>query len=437
MRLPIRLKRPISKEFSLKFLFLSYKAPPINHPGAIRLFHLAVNLLKSGMKVYFQTSTNQHFFPQDDALKLSRTPMNYIDTRDIRSITQQSTIPAKDKEKAITAFLHRLYHAYPFILFTGDGGWTYIRRGKSQASRLIEQEKITHIFSSYRPWADHVIAYRLKKKYPHLIWIADFRDRAVDPIRMDVWWLGLQRWWQRRVLKRVDLLITVSEGLAQHFREDHPQVTVVRNGMPSAPHGFLTAPVSSHFTIMYTGAIYPALQQADLLFSALRRLINAGQINPAHVELHYAGKDGEIWQSWARKYSLAYLCVQHGFISSTEAHRLQQKSQLNLLLSWSAPNYGGIMTAKLGSYLAAGRPILGLLNGPNDPELRAAVEETGAGKLFLTHEPPEDVELFLLDLYRTWQFSGAVPWRTSPEKLSPYTWSQQITHLLQAIPKEN
>lgn len=421
----------------MKALFLTYKAPPINHPGAVRQFYLAKQFQQNGIAVRFQTSANQDIFPQDDSLVLKDVPIDKITTRDLRRFQQKATISAGEKDHPVRRFLHRLYHAYPFILFTGDGGRTYIRKSVRAASRLIEQKGITHIFSSYRPWADHVIAYRLKKKYPKVVWIADFRDRAVDPVRKDVWWPSLQRWWQRRVLKRVDIATTVSEGLAQHFREDHSTVLVVRNGMPSMPSGFLTAPTNPHFTISYTGSLYPKLQSAAPLFASLRKLINAGQINPAHLELHYAGKDGEVWQNWARQHCLAYLCVQHDFVSASKAQELQQNSQLNVLLSWSAPGYGGIMTAKLGSYLAAGRPILGLLNGPDDPELRAAVEGTGAGHLFTTSGASEALEEYLLDLYRTWQFSGAVPWRISPEKLTSYTWPFQLSSLWKALSHES
>lgn len=424
----------------MRILIQAYKGPPVNQPGAMRLFHLANALRRAGNQLFIQTSANQHLFPQDASLELSEVPQQQIITRDLRAYRHRkgqtaATIPTVDKQQKRSRFFHKLYHSYPFVLFTGDGGRTYIRKSIRAASQLIEQEGITHIFSSYRPWADHLIAYRLKKKYPQLIWIADFRDRPVDPIRQDVWWPALQQWWQGRILRRVDVVTTVSEGLAQHFRQDHKRVVVVRNGLPKRSQGLLTAPVSRHFKISYTGSLYPGLQTADLLFQTLRKLINEEKLNPAHLELHYAGKDGALWQQWASRYALGYLCVRHGFVPAQLAGQLQEESQANVLLSWSAENYGGIMTAKLGSYLSAGRPIIGILNGPDDPELRDAIEKTGAGKLFSTTtiEAEAAIESYLLDLYRTWSFSGAVPWRISPEMLQPYTWPYQLTSLLGAL----
>ena len=420
----------------MKILFQACKAPPVNQPGALRLFYLIQHLRAAGVEVWVQTSSNQDFFPQDKSLTLPGILPIRVPTRDLRSRKAVAGhVEIAEKVQPLRAWLHRLYHSYPFVLFTGDGGRTYIRKALRMASELIEKEEITHLFSSYRPWSDHLVAYRLKRKYPHLIWIADFRDRPVDPIRQDVWWPRLQRWWQRRLLRRANLVTTVSDGLARHFREDHSKVLTLRNALPEAPSGFMTAPLSSQFTLTYTGSLYPNLQSAELLFRVLRKMINEGQLNPAHLSLHYAGKDGSVWQQWARKYTLGYLCQQHGLLNHQAARTLQNESQVNVLLSWSAEDYGGIMTAKLGYYLAAKRPIVGILNGPDDPELRAAIEHTGAGQLFANSSPTAAAELeqYLLDLYRTWCFSGAIPWRLTSEHLSPYTWPTQVSHLLQAL----
>lgn len=424
----------------LKLLIQAYKAPPVNQPGGIRIFHLARLLRQAGVEVFVQTSSNRRFLPQDEGLSIPGMDIAEIPTNDLRARRAEkgrsaAHIAAESKATPWRRLLHKLYHSFPFVLFSGDGGRRYMREAVERGSALIEREGITHIFSSYRPWADHLIAYRLKQKYPELVWIADFRDRPVDPVRKDVWWPGLQAWWQQHVLRKVDVVTTVSEGLARYFETQHGRVVLVRNGLPKVPRGLFTTPMTSHFRITYTGSLYPGLQTADLLFAALRRLMNQGLVNPAHLQLHYAGKDAQLWRTWASRYTLGYLVVDHAYVSVAAAEALQHNSQLNILLSWSAKHYGGIMTAKLGSYLAVGRPLAAIVNGPDDPELRAAVEGTGAGKLFCTaaHDQQAALEAYLLDLYRTWQFSGAVPWRIHPPNLVPYRWFTQVERLLQVL----
>lgn len=424
----------------MKFLFQAYKFPPVAHPGALRWYQLAQGLERQGIPYLVQTSSNQEFFAQNPAWQHFSERVDFIPTNDYRTWRAQQpggkVIPsASEKENWRYHLIQALYHAYPFVLFTGDGGRMYICESVRRASQLIEAEGITHLLSSYRPWADHIVAYRLKKRYPHLVWVADFRDLPVDPVRKEVWWPALQRWWQKRLLRQADLVTTVSDGLARHFQKNNPNVIVVRNGLDRLPSSFLTAPTSSHFTITYTGSLYPGLQSADSLFSVLRALIDDAELNPAHLELHYAGKDGDLWHEWATRHTLGYLTVNHDFVPLERARELQQNSQINLLLSWSAKDYGGIMTAKLGSYLMAGRPVVCLLNGPPDPELNQVVEHTGAGFVYASEDPQSLPQLrtFLLDAYRTWAFSGALPWRIDPRKLQPYTWENQLKKLLASV----
>ncbi len=414
----------------MKILIQAYKFPPVNHPGSIRLYFLVREWIRLGIPVFVQTSANQSIFPQDPSLALEVTQIRLINTRDARKL-----VTSPPRESAVNDRFRRMYHSFPFVYWAGDGGRTYIRHSIRYGGELIQKEGITHIFSSYRPWSDHIVANALKRKFPKLKWIADFRDRPVDPIRRDVWWPKLQELYQSRLIRSADALTTVSEGLAKYFRSLHKNVVVVRNGLPNPPTGFLSAPVGSHFTLSYTGRIYPRWQTLAPLFKALRELIDEGELNPAHLELHYAGDQGQLWAELASEYTLGYLCVDHGRLGLNETQQLQKSSQVNLMCSWSGADYSGILTSKLGHYLAAGRPILAILNGPIDKELDVAITTTNAGHLYYKGTTDKSAELknFVLQLYRTWAFSGAIPWRISSDLLTSYSWPDQVNHLFSRL----
>lgn len=426
-----------------KLLIQSYKFPPVQVVGAQRLFHLCRQAREFFQQIEVITTSNRRHFPQDDSLRLSGPRVHEIPTHDLRTwLLQRGRVGAyltsEDRSFFDLMGLRHLYYSFPFVRYFGDGGHGYVRRSYRRAVELVESEGITHVLTSYRPWSDHLVALRLKRRFPHLVWIADFRDFPVDPIRQDVWWPAWQRRVLRRLLEPVDVLTTVSDGLAQHFAPYHQRVIVLRNGLPNLPSGFPSAPASSRFTISYTGSLYPRLQTAAPLLRILRRLLNEGLIHSSRLELRYAGKDGEIWQEWLRRHGLSHLNRDFGLVPLVQAQALQRESQINLLLSWSAPNYGGIMTAKLAHYLAAGRPIITILSGPADPELTRLVEKTGAGFVYPTADPRAEDQLtsFLLDAYRGWAFSGALPWQTSPQPLQPYTWPAQMERLWQVLAPE-
>ena len=425
----------------MHLLIQAYKYPPVQAPSALRLYQLTRYVASNFEKISIQTSNNAKYFKKDESLVLKELDVFQIKTNDLRaqkgSRKQESlTLSPHQKQALLYRLFAKLYHSFPFVYFTGDGAYTYMRESYKKAVKLIEEEGITHILSSYRPWADHIVCYRLKKKFPHLIWIADFRDLAIDPVRKDVWWPGLQRYYQKRLLKKADIVTTVSNGLAQRLEPfANKKIVVVRNGLAQLPAGFMTAPLSNKFTITYTGSLYPKLQSAALLFECLRALLNDGLINITQLELQYAGKDGLLWEQWTAKYSLSHLSTNLGLVSLNKAKKLQANSQMNLLLSWSAKDYGGIMTAKLADYLYAGRPIIALLNGSADPEFNQLIEATGGGKVYPSDEPdsPEQLRTFLLDAYRTWQFSGALPWQVDSTKLKPYTWAEQVKKLTEVL----
>ena len=276
----------------------------------------------------------------------------------------------------------KLLDSYPGNLIWGEGGWLYIRNVLRKARQLVREEGISHVYSSFRPLADHYIAYRLKKEFPQLIWIADFRDLPVDRNRENVFFPGWQDRRYRDIFEKADFLITVSEGLRKRLLDYHDHVLVVRNGMrrlflPDNP----TLPDA--FTITYTGSLYPKLQDPSAFFASLRELISSGQLPENEVRLVYAGKDHRIWNGYLREYGLEAISVVRGKVSLTESIRLQHESHVNLLLTWSGPHSGGVLTGKLSEYLAAGRPVLCLVNGGRDEELEEIARENPFFRIFI------------------------------------------------------
>ena len=313
--------------------------------------------------------------------------------------------------------LLRLRQSFPFIYLTDDGGPVYRAEAYREAVRLIEAEQISTIFSSFRPWSDHLVARRLKRKYPHLHWIADFRDLHADPVRKDVWWPALQRWWARRVIATADEVWGVSEGQVQYLKELHAKASVRRNRLFALPPP-LTDPTTERFTIVYTGSLYDNLQTIAPLVSALNKLIDWNEVRADDIELIYRGKDDRLWAEWTSELNSKVHCNTRSYVEPSTAQQLQRDAQILLLLTWSAPGYYGVLTAKLYDYLSAGRPILGLVNGPQDPELYQIVEDSHAGKVFYDDTSPID---WLLGCYQQWKISkGRLPWSPNMKHMARY-----------------
>ncbi|MEM6769418.1 MAG: hypothetical protein AAF597_02440 [Bacteroidota bacterium] len=341
-----------------------------------------------------------------------------IGTTDLRKLSgyEGRTVGGGVKANPVVNFLLRLRQAYPLVYLADDGGWAYRRQAFVAACALVEAHGITTILSSFRPWSDHLMARQLKRKYPQLRWVADFRDLPVDLVRQDVWWPALQRWWGKRVIAGADEVWAVSEGQRQQLAGWHANLKVVRNPLLSLPPAE-NNPVTERFTIVYTGSLYAGLQTVVPLVEALQQLLAEGTIAPDKFCLRYRGKDAELFGQWTA--GLPENCRDIAPpIAPAAAQKMQRTAQVLLLLNWSAPGYYGVLTAKLWDYLATGRPILALVNGPHDPELAAIVAGANAGAVFAEQE--QGLADWLHRTYARWEKTGTLPWVVDREELNSY-----------------
>lgn len=425
--------------FPEKILFINYYFPPVKVVGAVRLFHLSRELTAGGVDVFVLTCRNRRYFRRDEGLEPTVREIHTVPAWDWRTLRLRwrgdgaTTVRSKAKETRWGRRLVRAQDSFPLHFLLGDGGLVYVLTAYFRACRLIRRHGIGHIFSSYRPYADHWVAFLLKKRFPHLYWIADFRDLHVDPVRRNVLSPGLQTEIDRRLLRQADLVTTVSRGLAAHLPVAPGRLHILRNAIAGELLERRAQP-TEHFTITYTGSIYRALQRAECLWRALTELLNQNKICPEDLQLVYLGKDGETWDQWMLEHNLTSQSLNLGERRRTEVLAWQSASSLNLLLSWSTEQLSGILTSKVYEYLSSGVPTLALVNGPEDGELRELVEDTGGGRVFCTEEMEESrLRSYLLDRYAEWQTRRLARAETTKESLRTYTWSWQVRGLLASL----
>lgn len=405
-------------------LLIAYKFPPMHSISCNR-----TRALYLGMQKYFDTvcvisTTNRHKLQQDDSDPISG---NITDawTFDYRTMFQgrhkAATAGEGYKTSALGKFLRRLQHSFPTLYVFGEGNAVYIRNGFRAARRILEQKHITHIFSTFPPYADHLIAYRLKKHFPNLTWIADFRDLHVDPAQDNLFAKHFQYNQNRKILAHADIVTTVSEGLAEHLRALHPNVQVLRNGIPGSAIG-RTGRQYQQFTIAYTGSMFQDKRKPDALLSAIRNLIDTGKLDQNRIAIRHAGKDSAVWHPLIEKYKLEGIFIDHGLVSKQDADQIQHNSHINLLLSYSTPGLKGNLTGKFADYLRAGRQILFLINGPQDTEIEQIMHETQAGRVFYADQT-DTIQAWILQQYNLWRDTGDLQNAATAETLRAYTWS--------------
>ncbi|MEZ5031478.1 MAG: hypothetical protein R2787_08750 [Saprospiraceae bacterium] len=326
--------------------------------------------------------------------------------------------------------------SFPTNLFFDEGGLYYIWKGIREGGRQIRSKEIIVIHSSFRPIADHIIAWWLKGRFPHIRWIADYRDVHVDENRSNTFFPAWQHRIERYLLRRADVLSTVSVGLADFLGMYDRPVFILRNGIPME-RLFDKDPELrvDKFTINYTGTIYPDKQDAATLLSALQLLIKSKRVHPASIAIRCVGKDYNYWQNKLIESDLLHcgqLLLPVGLESSLA---YQRQAHINLLLSWSGPAFSGVLTGKLYEYLSARRPILALINGPEDIELTSMISNYNQGRAWSTENLEiEELASWIEEMYQAWSKDIHHPVFHFSGSLLDVSWDVQMDHFLEELP---
>ena len=399
-----------SKIKSSTCIFISYYLPPIKSVGVIRNFHLAQISYKIFTDLYILTTSNQKILPKEEADLSSFKSVELINTIDYRTIIQRfytknknTHYPESVKQNKLIQWLIKANESLPFNLFVGEGGLIYLIDGYYKAKKIIKRTRAkTFVITSFRPTANVLIGFLLKINYPHIIWINSFQDAPYDPIRKNTIIPNLQNYLWRKILKQSNLNITTSSGIKYAIDSLNNKNITFENGVifrENLTHN------AEQFTISYTGSLYHDLRDPKLLFEALTHLVLSKKIQVNKLKIIYMGKDIAKWKSFCDTYPLLLNAFSIENISERiHSLEIQQKSHINLMLTWSEGSQGGTIPAKLYEYIGAGNYIISLVKGIENSDLSYLLGTLHIGSVY-HYGKAEDMEKLkndLLKLYTRW-----------------------------------
>src|SRR5438034_574711 len=131
---------------------------------------------------------------------------------------------------------------------------------------LTRQKGITHVLTTGPPFSCHLAGLALKQ-VAHIKWVADFRDPWLlnnqPPIYRNYIRRGLERRLIRSVMKRADLVVSVTAQSTEYIRKEHPKldsdkfVTITNGFDPEDFRGMgQLAPPKDPIIFSYVGTFY-------------------------------------------------------------------------------------------------------------------------------------------------------------------------------------
>ena len=422
----------MNKEIKKEILCLNYYFPPLRSTAVIRNYHIASTFAAYFDTVFVLTSDNHKRFPTEERALPSNLELHDVYTLDYRRLLagkkEDSHKPTTKKANPFFQWLLKVQKSYPFSLFLAEGNLIYIYGAYQKAKSLIRKGNVTTMYSSFGPYADHFVAYLLKKKFPDLRWIADYRDLQIEPIYKNVILTNYQKRIEKKILQRADLVTCISDGFTSQLEiNGRPTKTILRGVALRA-----LEVQYEKFTIAYTGSLYFDYRDPRALFEALVSLTEEKHIDKDDIQLIYAGRDGQRYGEWIEEFDLTPIFDNRNMVSQEEAKTIQNRSHLNLLLTSSSPELTGVLTGKIFEYFEALNPTLCLINGVYDPEFEALFSELNAGTV--VYNPPISqgkMKSFILDKYKEWKSTHQVKSTLNQEIIkSKYGWESQIEKML-------
>lgn len=380
-----------------RVLLVAANFPPVGGVGVLRAAKMAKYLPLAGYEVFVLSASGQTHTQRDDALLAEVSDATVVRVGDpnpygwllraragaspSRGAAGSSGSSPRRAARGVVrgvgrAVLRNTAFPDPFV-------W-WARRARGEGRRLIADHDIDVLWSTSQPPSAHLLAYWLKGD-TGLPWIADYRDpwtwSLVNPLPRHLQLLADRM--ERRLLRRADGVVTVTEGWAEEFRRRYgsfvPRVEVIYNGFD--PEDVFTAAPgdTGRFTVSFAGTLHHR-RSPEVFLQGLAGALRS--IPRDRIRVVFVGRFDAPGASTNRDLvealGLTDVVEAVGPVGHTEAMERLAGADLLLDIGIQGEGSGAHVPAKLVEYAGLGKPVLAL-QGPG--EAHDLVLRAGLGRV--------------------------------------------------------
>jgi len=385
-----------------KILIITTAFPPENAVGSIRTSKITKYLVRNDFDVTVVSPKLNELTKRDSSLECS-------EFQNIKRVLISHSYFFKKfffkrrnnmlKEKSATDYLQvnkksnllssakSQFYIFIHFFYTIIRNLDWYFEVKKKLSKEIKLQEIDIIISSYPSLSAHWISKNLKNKYESK-WIADFRDPINYESNSNFILIKLNEIIQNSIIKKADFITFVSKEMIFKLNKNKK---IKLDKFIYLPNGFDRDDISNigkdktqvfknKLVLSYVGSLYGGKRDLDVIFKALKENINKGSLKIDNLIFNYAGSEFNIIEQQASKYNLTCILVNHGYVTREESIRVQNESDLNVVVTWNSKIDKGIMTGKIYESFLLGKKILGVVNGdlPNS-EFKNVISRVNGG----------------------------------------------------------
>ncbi len=308
----------------------------------------------------------------------------------------------------------------------------WIRPSVRFLTDYLQKNPVDAIITTGPPHSMHLIGMGLKKNFPEIPWIADFRDpwTNIDFYKdLNLSWISdkIHHHLENKVIQKADSVVVVSNGMKDEYELLKPKrIQVISNGYDESDVQKAAIDLDPKFSISHIGTLNAA-RNPKTVWKVLSQLCAENPAFKSDLQIQLVGKVDFSVLEEIKQFNLTENLLKIDYLSHCEAIAKQQSSQVLLLLINNSGNAKGILTGKFYEYLAAQRPILAI--GPTDGDAAQVLSETGAGKM-VGFEDNQATKQAILEYYNRYKENSLKVETTSVERFSRRSLTGELAKLL-------
>ncbi|MBW2083025.1 MAG: glycosyltransferase family 4 protein [Deltaproteobacteria bacterium] len=253
---------------------------------------------------------------------------------------------------------------------------TVLTSGARYAS-FVDETLMQEIPSGVRPHSQQLIGLLLKRRLG-IPWIADFRDPWTSDLRFmqrkGLFNRWIEKWMEKRVLRRADCVIATCEAAVESFRRKAgrnqgarrgllDKFVCITNGYDPDDYDYAIRPPDDVLIFSYVGSTGQYISDPSLFLRALRMALDQEPALARKIRLNFIGSVENRIKRQVEKLGLLPVVHFFGNVPHREAVRMMCES--HVLLLFELPVQDGrptlVLPSKVFEYIGARRPIMAMV----------------------------------------------------------------------------
>jgi len=380
-----------------KVLIIAYYWPPAGGPGVQRWLKFVKYLPDFGIEPIVFVPKNPTYPILDDSLNREVSNTLKIIKHPISEPHQLSALFSKKETKTMSAgiiadqekqsSMQKLMLYVRGNYFVPDARVLWVKPSIQFLNDYITEHQIENIITTGPPHSLHLIGQDLKKQFPTIKWIADFRDPWVNidyhsQLKLTEKTQQKHKDLEASVLNEADQIVVTSFETKREFTlKTEKPIEVITNGYDEVEA--FDIDLSEAFSIVHVGSLLSERNPIQL-WEILAELVEENEHFKQFFELHLVGKVSQVVLDCIEENGLKDYVYLDGYLPHLEAVKAQHQAQVLLLIEADRTEKQGIIPGKLFEYFMAKRPVLAI--GPDQWDVKQILSETDAGSSFSYQE---------------------------------------------------